>query len=70
MDCTRSMATLYELVRRLNYGLFLLFLIILTLGPNELSFRNVDAVSPLMGYFGLPKGPRTVIFTCLVKHRS
>lgn len=36
-----------------------------TQGPNELSFRNADAISPLMGYFGLPKGPRTVTLLVL-----
>ncbi|KAF8442381.1 cytochrome P450 [Boletus edulis BED1] len=30
---------------------------VVRIGPNELSFRNVEAISPLMGYFGLPKGP-------------
>ncbi|KAH0833285.1 cytochrome P450 [Lanmaoa asiatica] len=30
---------------------------VVRIGPNELSFRNADAISPLMGYFGLPKGP-------------
>ncbi|KIJ62772.1 hypothetical protein HYDPIDRAFT_41487 [Hydnomerulius pinastri MD-312] len=34
-----------------------IFLTRITLGPNELSFRDVNAIAPLMGYPGLPKGP-------------
>ncbi|GJE94426.1 cytochrome P450 [Phanerochaete sordida] len=30
---------------------------IVRIGPNEVSLRNVDAVAPLMGTNGLPKGP-------------
>ncbi|KAI5982762.1 cytochrome P450 [Pisolithus marmoratus] len=30
---------------------------VVRIGPNELSFRDVDAIDPLMGYNGLPKGP-------------
>ncbi|KAL4062216.1 cytochrome P450 [Scleroderma citrinum] len=30
---------------------------IVRIGPNELSIRNVDAIDPLMGSCGLPKGP-------------
>lgn len=30
---------------------------IIRIGPNEVSIRNADAVAPLMGTNGLPKGP-------------
>ncbi|KAF9223441.1 cytochrome P450 [Gyrodon lividus] len=30
---------------------------VVRIGPNELSFRDVNAISPLLGYPGLPKGP-------------
>jgi hypothetical protein len=39
------------------YGLHQKYGDVVRIGPNELSFCNVDAISPLMGYFGLPKGP-------------
>lgn len=65
MNYTKSMVTLSELVSRLTYTFFTLNLTAQTSGPNELSFRNVDAISPLMGYFGLPKGPRAVTLPVL-----
>ena len=29
----------------------------ITLGPNEISIRHIDAIVPMMGPKGLPKGP-------------
>lgn len=50
--------------------LFRFFCLILTalepLGPNELSFLDVDALTPVMGIDGMPKGPSKQIspFPC------
>jgi hypothetical protein len=57
-DCTKHMATSSESVhilftRHLQFQSHRLFL-----GPNELSIRDVNAVVPLMGSNGFPKGPR------------
>lgn len=57
-DSTRHTATLSELVRHLYLDDYFLTTLLLSLGPNELSIRDVNAVSPLMGPSGLPKGPR------------
>lgn len=59
-NCTKRMATSSESVDNLLTQCLLLDLttLSLNLGPNELSIRDVNAVVPLMGSNGFPKGPR------------
>ncbi len=52
-----NMARMSELVRHDYYEKELSFLIFLILGPNELSFCDVNAIQPIMGTEGMPKGP-------------
>ena len=60
-DSTSSMATSSELVHILYLDENFLNTLSLSLGPNELSIRDVDAINPIMGPNGLPKGPRQSI---------